>query len=349
MRMIKFRAKRVNGGEWVKSMTISYGTIKRKMYNVFFEVEPNKWVGVIPETVCQFSEITDKNGNSIFEHDLILIHERCGKVNCGIVENMCYGTEHNEYPIRLVAQIPMQDNMNTENLLTNAYNEFQKIVDEIVQSDIVVLEEYSTENGYDENFDVTDIHITGSRKHYFTHELKYDNGVEKTLTLPAMKFLSVRTWDKVRDYIRFHDDMGHLWDERMRRCDTERVGRVVNHFQNDDNAYFMVINAPNTEVHLITGEIGICSLLTGQRGHFELPRVSYQTSKGNVVLFPDEIMPVDINLLQQEINEGYIMLSDGRYLPPKEAVQQCYNAFGIRVGLGDNWEDIYDGWNKEMK
>lgn len=39
MRMIKFRAKRVNGGEWVKSMTISYGTIKRKMYNVFFEVE----------------------------------------------------------------------------------------------------------------------------------------------------------------------------------------------------------------------------------------------------------------------------------------------------------------------
>ena len=127
---------------------------------------------------------------------------------------------------------------------------------------------YSTENGYDENFDVTDIHITGSRKHYFTHELKYDNGVEKTLTLPAMKFLSVRTWDKVRDYIRFHDDLGHLWDERMRRCDTERVGRVVNHFQNDDNAYFMVINAPNTEVHLITGEIGICSLLTGQRGHW---------------------------------------------------------------------------------
>ena len=31
--------------------------------------------GVIRETVCQFSEITDKNGNSIFEHDLILIHE----------------------------------------------------------------------------------------------------------------------------------------------------------------------------------------------------------------------------------------------------------------------------------
>lgn len=330
---------------------------KEDFQNIFSKFSGGYWFGVNANGKGYGENFYRKavtSGNiSACQSDVLrtmdFFHERCGKVNCGIVENMCYGTEHNEYPIRLVAQIPMQDNMNTENLLTNAYNEFQKIVDEIVQSDIVVLEEYSTENGYDENFDVTDIHITGSRKHYFTHELKYDNGVEKTLTLPAMKFLSVRTWDKVRDYIRFHDDMGHLWDERMRRCDTERVGRVVNHFQNDDNAYFMVINAPNTEVHLITGEIGICSLLTGQRGHFELPRVSYQTSKGNVVLFPDEIMPVDINLLQQEINEGYIMLSDGRYLPPKEAVQQCYNAFGIRVGLGDNWEDIYDGWNKEMK
>lgn len=335
-------------GENFYRKAVTSGNISAcQSYEAFCNIKPFL-VGVKVSYVLFVTQPTKLSNQDVLR-TMDFFHERCGKVNCGIVENMCYGTEHNEYPIRLVAQIPMQDNMNTENLLTNAYNEFQKIVDEIVQSDIVVLEEYSTENGYDENFDVTDIHITGSRKHYFTHELKYDNGVEKTLTLPAMKFLSVRTWDKIRDYIRFHDDLGHLWDERMRRCDTERVGRVVNHFQNDDNAYFMVINAPNTEVHLITGEIGICSLLTGQRGHFELPRVSYQTSKGNVVLFPDEIMPVDINLLQQEINEGYIMLSDGRYLPPKEAVQQCYNAFGIRVGLGDNWEDIYDGWNKEMK
>lgn len=30
---------------------------------------------VDPITIGQFSEITDKNGNSIFEHDLILIHD----------------------------------------------------------------------------------------------------------------------------------------------------------------------------------------------------------------------------------------------------------------------------------
>ena len=55
-------------------------------------------------------------------------------------------------------------------------------------------------------------------------------------------------------------------------------------------------------------------------------------------------MPVDMDLLQQQINEGYVMLSDGRYLPPKETVEQCYYAFGARVGLLDNWEKVYDEW-----
>lgn len=273
-------------------------------------------------------------------------HERCGKVKCGIVENMCYDNEKREYPIKLVAQIPMQDKMNTDNLLSNAKSEFQKIVDEISVSESVVLEEYSTANGYDESFDITNMSLMQNRRKYVQHKLKYDDGTERTLNLPAPKFLSVRTWEKVRRYIKYHDDTGFNFDARIDKCDERIVGRMVNHFKNDDNAYFMVINAPNTEIHLITGEIGICSLLTGQRYHYELPRVNYQTSRGNVVLFPDEIMPVDIDLLQQQINEGYLMLSDGRYIPPKETVEQCFNAYGSRVGLLDGWERIYDDWMK---
>lgn len=273
-------------------------------------------------------------------------HERCGRVNCGVVENMCYDNEKRKYPIKLVAQIPMQDKMNTENLLIDAKSEFQKIVDEIVTSESVVLEEYSTQNGYDESFDIVDMSLMQGRRNYVQHELKYDDGTEKTLNLPAPKFLSVRTWDRVRRYIRNHDDTGFNFDARIDRCDTEIVGRTVSHFKNDENAYFMIINAPNTELHLITGEIGMCSLLTGQRYHYEIPRVSYQTGKGSVVLFPNEIMPVNMEMLQQQINDGYIMLSDGRYLPPKETVECCYNAFGARVGLMDNWEEIYNNWLK---
>lgn len=272
-------------------------------------------------------------------------HERCGRVNCGIVENMCYNNEERKYPIKLVAQIPMQDKMNTDNLLSNAQSEFQKIVDEVAISESVVLNEYNKQNGYDESFDIVNMRLTIGRKKYIQHELMYDNGMEKAINLPAPKFLSVRTWDKVRQYICNHDELGWHYDARIVKCDTEIIGRMVNHFKNDENAYFMVINAPNTEIHLIPGEIGICSLLTGQRGHYELPRVSYQTSKGNVVLFPDEVLPVDMELLQQQINDGYTMLSDGRYFPPKETVEDCYNAFGARIGLLDNWEDIYNEWS----
>jgi hypothetical protein len=71
MRTIKFRAKTVNTNEWVESMTISMGTIKRKRNNFFFELDENKWVGVIKETVGEFTGRKDNFDNELFEFDII--------------------------------------------------------------------------------------------------------------------------------------------------------------------------------------------------------------------------------------------------------------------------------------
>jgi uncharacterized phage protein (TIGR01671 family) len=76
MREILFRAKRKDNGEWV------YGDLLKNIDCIKIrerETDINriaKSYEVIPETVGQFTGLTDENGKKIFEHDKVIYGER---------------------------------------------------------------------------------------------------------------------------------------------------------------------------------------------------------------------------------------------------------------------------------
>lgn len=86
---IKFRAKRLDNGEWIEGDLVRSMTPIRicTPHSVFPDIPIVHRVD--PDTVCMFTGLKDKKGNEIYEHDFISIFE--GREPCEVIfEKGCF-------------------------------------------------------------------------------------------------------------------------------------------------------------------------------------------------------------------------------------------------------------------
>ena len=129
-REIIFKAKRKDNGEWVEG----YCVYCRKRHYVLpvvneiigYDEREDKWIEINPDTLCQYTGLTDKNGKKIWENDIVTITIECDDYfnlsETGIVE-YSYG----QYELKVKTTDGKEAYSNLINKLSEAPFEIEKL------------------------------------------------------------------------------------------------------------------------------------------------------------------------------------------------------------------------------